>query len=410
MPLIKKDETFPPRSVMIILVGTPFSYKTSLAITAKDPILFDLEKGSERAHGRAETYRINESWKEVEDDLPNGLLKGFKTAVIDTCGSLVDDELWPYGRVIKYTKNDMQNWGTVKDLFKKFFSYIRKNDLDVVAISHEKSKDKNDETVYDLDISGGGKQLLLRQADQIGFISKKDFKEKDTVVTKTILTFWPTASLPFCKNVAALEDIVLPDCKSPEWEGFLDRVVIQPTRKAIVEMSEEQRSALQLIEQWREQITGIEATEDHVATDDLLKRASKAVAEITPEHMKKQIQAYLVGHLAKIGWKWVGADKVFKPVAATTAPVEEKKEETPPTVPPAEEKPPVVAETPAQMEETEQSNAIAEAARPPVDEIDLKAEAEAQRAELANPTTPQINKNPNLAPPKVDLFAKSEDK
>lgn len=398
MPVIKKDETFPPRSVAIIIVGTPFSYKTSLAITAKNPLLFDFEKGSERAHGRAETYRIDSSWKEVEDDLQAGILDSYDTVIADTGGSLVDDWLWEHGLKVKYTKNDMQNWGTVKTLFKNFFSSIRNKGKDLVVIAHEKSKDKNDETVYDLDISGGGKQLLIRSADQIGFISKRDFKDKGIVTTKTILTFWPTASLPFCKNVAALEDIVLPDCKSPEWEGFLDRVVIQPTRKAIVEMSEEQRSALQLIEQWREQIDGIEATEDHVATDDLLKRASKAVAEITPEHMKKQIQAYLVGHLAKIGWKWVGKEGKFQPVAATAAPVEEKKAETPPTVPPAEEKPPVVAETPPPVEE------------PPADEIDLKAEAEEQRAELANPTTPQINKNPHLAPPKVDLFAKAEDK
>src|SRR6184192_4206268 len=148
MPLYKKDESFPERAVMVILVGTPFSYKTSLAITAKNPINFDLEKGSERAHGRAETYRINESWKEVEDDLAAGLLTPFSSAVVDTGGALVDDYLWDYGRVIKYTKNDMQNWGTVKDLFKKFISKLRSTGLDVVVISHEKSKDKNDETVY----------------------------------------------------------------------------------------------------------------------------------------------------------------------------------------------------------------------------------------------------------------------
>ena len=352
MPLFNEDESFPERPVTIILVGTPFSYKTSLAITANNPLNFDLERGSERAHGRVKTYRINDSWKEVEDDLQAGLLTNFKSAIIDTAGSLVDDYLWEYGRVIKYTKNDMQNWGTVKDLFKKFISKIRGTGLDLVVISHEKSKDKNDETVYDLDISGGGKQLLLRSADQIGFIYKKDFKEGGQVVTKTILTFWPTANLPFCKNVAAISDIVLPDCKSPEWNGFLDRMVIIPTRKAIAEMSEDQAKALELIQTWHETI-------DAVQLDDAnLKALSTDISQITEEHLKKQVRAYLSAHLKKVEWKWDAPNKVFVPVNPPDSPVDDK--------------PLVTAE-------------------------DMVKEAEAQRASLNEPPT-------------EDLFASTEGK
>lgn len=413
MPLYKKDETFPERAVMVILVGTPFSYKTSLAITAKNPINFDLEKGSERAHGRAETYRINESWKEVEDDLAAGLLTPFNSAIVDTGGSLVDDYLWDYGRVIKYTKNDMQNWGTVKDLFKKFITKLRGSGLDVVVISHEKSKDKNDETVYDLDISGGGKQLLLRQADQIGFISKKDFKEGGQVVTKTILTFWPTASLPFCKNVAAIPDIVLPDCKSKEWEGFLDRMVIQPTRKAIVEMSEEQKNALVYIEEWRTTIDSIVPfTEEagYPKTDEILQQVLKAISEIPVEHIKLQVRTYFSAHLKTIGWAWNKAANKFLPAAAAPVvtpakAVEEKKEEAPATVPPVVETPPVEAEQVAPVEDKPQEE-------PPVEEIDLVKEAEAQRAaiKIPEPTGPRITPNPYMPPPTNDLFAKVEGK
>lgn len=380
MGLIKKDETFPPRSVMVIIVGTPFSYKTSLTLTAKNPLLFDFEKGSERAHGRAETYRVDNSWKEVEDDLAAGLLDAYDSVIADTGGALVDDYLWEYGLKVKYTRNDMQNWGTVKTLFKTFFSTIRGKGKDLIVISHEKSKDKNDETVYDLDISGGGKQLLLRQADQIGFISKKDFKDKGVVTTKTILTFWPTASLPFCKNVAGLEDIVLPDCKSKDWEGFLDRVVIQPTRKAIVEMSEDQKNAIQFIEEWRTSIDAIEPIEgDNDKTHTVLLETLNDIAKIEPEHMKTQIRNYFSGHLTKIDWGWVKEPKPGKFMPKAASPVVVKQEETP-TV---EEKP-IVADA------------------PPADAIDLVAEAEQQRADLS---TPQINKNPHTAPPKSDLFA-----
>lgn len=349
MPLIKKDQSFPERAVCIVIVGTPFSYKTSLSITSKDPIIFDLEKGSERAHGRAETYRVESSWKEVEDDLSIGLLNDFKTGIIDTGGALVDDYLWDYGMVVKYTTNPMQNWGTVKDLFKKFVSKIRGSGLDLVVIAHEKSKEKKDETVYDLDISGGGKQLLLRQGDQIGFITKQDFKEAGKVLTKTILTFWPTASLPFCKNVAKLPDMVLPDCNGPDWAGFLDREVIQPTRKAIREMSEDQVKALEFIEGWQSAIDAIipEAGKEDVTAKELLEtfKGEQGVANIAEEHLKKQVSAYFLSHLKKIGWKW---DKEISQFVPIVAPPVVKAEEKPAEVEKAPEtkpEPPAVVNT-----------------------------------------------------------------
>jgi len=271
--------------------------------------------------------------------LQQGLLTPFKTAILDTGGSIIDDYLWDYGLDIKYTKNLMQNWGTVKDLFKKFVSKIRLTGLDLVVISHEKSKDKNDETIYDLDISGGGKQLLLRQADQIGFISKRDYKEGGKVITKTILTFWPTSTLPFCKNVAGLEDIVLPDCKSPEWEGFLDREVIQKTKDAIASMSEDQVTALNMIAEWRLTIDALDGDDDTILAKEITETYAE-VAKLTPEHLKKQISAYFLVHLKKIGWKWdktanenKGAFVNTKPVVAETKPVEQLKADGPVNTP-----------------------------------------------------------------------------
>lgn len=385
MPLFKQDESFPERSVLIIIVGTPFSYKTSLAITSNTPILFDFERGSERAHGRAETFRVDGSWKEVEDELAQGLLTNYKTAIIDTGGAVIDDFMWDYGLVLKYTKNLMQNWGTVKDMFKKFVSKVRISGLDLVVISHEKSKEKNDETVYDLDISGGGKQLLLRQADQIGFISKKDFKEGANVVTKTILTFWPTANLPFCKNVAALPDIILPDCKSAEWEGFLDREVIQKTRKAIASMSQEQVNALNLIADWRFSIDALEPADGSADTfpDELLETYTELL-KIEPEHIKKQIAAYFQAHLAKVGYKWSNAAKAFI-----------LKEEKPATDP-------IVAEN-----TTTDPEKIAEAETPVNSESNPATLAQSQTAGTNGGSV--VNKNPHTAPVKDDLFAKTEE-
>jgi len=327
MGLIRKNETFPARPVVIIIVGTPFSYKTSMAITAKNVLLVDSEKGAERAAGRAETYRIEQSWKEIEDDINAGMLNEFDTVALDTGGSIVDDYLWEYGLVTKYTKNSQQNWGTVKDLFKKFVSKLRLQGKDLVIISHEKSKDDGEERIYDLDISGSGKQILLRQADQVGFVTKQDFKVSGKIITKTIITFNPTKSLPFCKNVAQLPDIELPDCNSPEWENFMDREIIAKTKKAITEMSDEQVKALDFIAEWRSSIDALVPGEDATTFPSELAETLKSIAEIKEEHLKKQIRAYFSAHIKNIGWKWDAEKKAF--VGSENKPQAEVKPEQP---------------------------------------------------------------------------------
>jgi len=306
MPLIQTTDKFPERPVLIIIAGTPFSYKTSLAITAENPLLIDGELGAERAFGRVPTFRIN-GWGEIEAEIQNGLLTPFKTAVIDTGKSVIDDHMWEYALSINYTKNKQKTFGDVADIFKKFVAKVQNNKMDIIVVSHEKSKDEDDARIYDLDITGSSKQLLLRKADQVGFAYKQQLKTPTGIITQTVITFNPKKEWPFCKNVAGLPDIILPDCHSPEWKGFADREIIQPTKRAIASMSEEQRQAMELVSSLQEKVDNSELS------DEGLKAVYNEILA-QPEHIKKQLVVYFNQHLKKVEWKANKKTRCFEPV------------------------------------------------------------------------------------------------
>lgn len=349
MPIYKKDQSLPEQPVIVLIYADPGTGKTSLGNTCATPLNIDFDRGFKRSVGRPDVL-MPSNWKEVEDELTSGTFDNYSTIVPDTAKGALDDFLMAHVKA-KYptTKDPRKYYGYLGDEFKLFVNQLRLKNKDIFLIAHAKDQEDGDTIRKIPDVTGQSSALLLRIADQVGYLTIRNGKRT--------ITFNPTEN-SIGKNVAQLPDIILPLHTSPEWTGFADREIICKVKEALTTMSEEQREALGFIESWREKIDQIVPLEEADKTDEMLKRASKAVAEITPEHMKKQVQAYLVGHLAKIGWKWNGAEKVFKSVKiieANTSPVSDDK--------------------------------------PASEEIDLVKDAEAQRAALA---------------PKEDLFASTK--
>lgn len=387
MPIVKKTEQFPERPVVILLVGTPFSRKTSLANTAKNPILVDADRGADRSYGRPDTFVIKEGWGELETEDNAGLFTGYDTAILDTAKAILDDFLMEYviSKNYKLRTNKMQMFGAIGDEFKLFINKRRASNMDIIIIAHDKTKDDDGVNVINPDITGGSKNLILRIADQVGYVSNKRIKRGENMVDIVTVNFNPNETTPFCKNVANLQEIELPHYSDPRWKDFMEREIIQPTKDAISKMTDEQRAALSFISDWHTAIEAIVPAdyEDEAKVDTVLKDTLNKIVEIPEEHIKKQIRSYFSAHIGKIGWGW---DKDATPAAFKPKTVSSP---ATPAIQPAEEKKPVSAETlppPVVVDETKP------AITPP------------------NPTTPMINKNPHTAKPDPnDLFAKAKE-
>lgn len=337
MPLINQDEQFPITPVIVMIVGTPFSYKSSLAMTANNAILIDGDRGAQRAVRNCPVLQVK-NWDEVRAENDNGLFKDKRTVILDTPKSLLEDFIWDWCQRQKYQADDRKVYGAIATEFKSFTSQRRLEGADLVIVSHEKSSEKKGGTVYEPDITGATKQLLLRMCDQVGFIEKREIKgpnSKNTI--QTVLTFNPTPEWPFCKNVAQLEDIIIPAYTSPEWKTLMDTHIIQPTKNAMSKMTEEQKGVLDLIAEWRLTIDALEGADDAILAKEIAETYSE-VAKLTPEHLKKQISAYFLAHLKKIGWKWDKTAADGKGAFVNTKAVETPSKSEQANIPAVEEK------------------------------------------------------------------------
>ncbi|MEG1838951.1 MAG: AAA family ATPase, partial [Bacteroidaceae bacterium] len=54
MPILKKEDVLPERPVIVVIYGTPGSGKSSMATTAKNPIMIDTDRGCDRACRRCD--------------------------------------------------------------------------------------------------------------------------------------------------------------------------------------------------------------------------------------------------------------------------------------------------------------------------------------------------------------------
>ncbi len=334
MPIVKKSEGLPPRPVIILIYGDPGVGKTSLNNTANNPLLLDFDRGVDRSYNRQDTLIISNGWEEIDNEEAAGTFAGYSLISIDTAKACLDDFLMEY--VIKQDgrlrTNKLKAYGSIGDEFKLFINKRRAGGVDILIIAHSKIDKDGDNTKITPDVTGGSLALLLRIADQVGYMFMQN--------NKRVIEFNPT-DRTVGKNVAGLPTLAVPDKSDPGYKGFVDREIIDKVKEALAKMTDDQRKALQLIEDWQTTIDAVPA--ESVA----LREATKQVSAIPEEHIKLQLRKYLSDHVKKCGMKWDAAADKFVPI---------KVEETPPppadTVPPAE----VTEETPpaAVEEKTEE--------------------------------------------------------
>ena len=109
--------------LITFIYGDPGVWKTSLAFTAKNPILFDFDKGAYRAANRKDTVQITK-WSEVATINANDL-EGYDTIIIDTAGRVLDmisDQLKTDAKNIRRGSNElsMQGYGKLGSMFTNF--------------------------------------------------------------------------------------------------------------------------------------------------------------------------------------------------------------------------------------------------------------------------------------------------
>lgn len=268
MPILRKEDILPERPVILVFFGVPGSGKSSIATTAKNPIMIDTDRGSDRACRRCDAIIAN-TWEDILAD--EGAIKDYDTVVIDTAKSVLDDFLavWVCEKDYKLKNNKLKMYGAIGDEFKLFVNRRRSEGKDIVFICHAKEDKKKDDIYTFPDVTGQSKDLLLRIADQVGYIQ--------IVNGKRSISFDPT-DLITGKNVARLPAMEIPDCNDPKFDTFMANI-IATTKQAIHKHSAEQEEALAKIREIKDAIAIMELPE---TADAILAE----ISSLTPIQMK----------------------------------------------------------------------------------------------------------------------------
>lgn len=221
----------------IVIYGPPGLGKTSLAFTAEAPLMLDFDNGSHRAVNRKDIVKVS-AWSDVSGITADDLAP-FKTIIVDTAGraldSITSDIIKTDPKGHKNGALTLPGYGTLKTRFTTFLRLLNSFGKDVVLIAHMDEQRNGDDLIERLDVQGGSKGEIYKAADAMGRLSMLN--------GKLLLRFSPSDAA-FGKNPGQLDPLTVPHCDSPEFDGFLGRV-IQQTKDKLNELSADQLAAVE---------------------------------------------------------------------------------------------------------------------------------------------------------------------
>lgn len=280
MPIVKKNDVLPERPVIIVIYGVPGSGKTSVATTALNPLLIDCDRGADRAVQRCDTI-MAKCWKDIDGE--REAMKEYKTIVVDTAKSMIDDYLSQYAidGNYKLKTNALKRFRQMGEDFKEFVNFLRSNGSDIVFICHDKETADGDVIKHSPDCTGQSKDLLVRIADQVGYIFIQNGKR--------CISFAPLDNF-VGKNVAGLGTVIIPDYGTTEFDTCMSDI-ISKVKNAIQSKGEAQAKANEQLSAIREHLAAAMTDGDIAALMEETKELPKIMQVPFFTEMQKNLAA-----------------------------------------------------------------------------------------------------------------------
>jgi len=165
------------KKIRILIAGYPGIGKSTLALSAPNPLHIDVDFGIDRIEPRyRKPYIQPQSYDEILEDLTSENVKDFETLVFDTGGKLISlMGLWAIKKDIKNGKRDgslsLQGYGTVGREFVRLMDYcfyeLQKH---IVVIFHAIEEKDGDNTRLRIKVEGQTKNNVWEPMDLGGFV------------------------------------------------------------------------------------------------------------------------------------------------------------------------------------------------------------------------------------------------
>ena len=177
MGLIKKPNELTVKTTLSALIyGQPGMGKTTLALSAPNPVLFDYDGGIHRVNAahRVPTVQIT-SWEETNEVLSSEEIEEFDTIVIDTAGKMLSFmDKFIIQTNPKMRKNDgtlsLQGYGVRKNMFINFVNQVSLMGKSVIFVAHEREEKNGDDKQIRPEIGGSSAGDLIKELDLVGYM------------------------------------------------------------------------------------------------------------------------------------------------------------------------------------------------------------------------------------------------
>ena len=246
-------------NIITFIYGDPGTWKTTLGFTARNPILFDFDKGAYAAGAfRKDSVQIS-SWSEVARFTAQDL-QGYDTIVIDTVGRALDmltEQLVTDSKNVRRGSTDlsMQGYGKLKTQFVNWLKMLRGMGKDIVLLAHAKAGTNDDgDATHAPDVQGSSLSEVYKVSDLVGFLTIEN--ERKSEVRR--LNFVPSSHY-YGKDRGRIGNItLLPMQNAPNQLAN----IIQATKDHINSLSAEAAKAQKELDDLRNDLLDAETTSD----------------------------------------------------------------------------------------------------------------------------------------------------
>lgn len=202
-------------NVKALVYGQPGVGKSSLALSAPQPVLLDFDGGIQRVNGAFQVPTLQvENWPQVNEALSEIESGGVpcKTIVVDTASKMLD---YMGADIIKnnpkYGKADgsltLQGFGVRKSMFINFLRRVALMGKNVVFVAHEREEKDGEMKVIRPEIGGSSAGDLIKELDLVGYMQSFSFEvtkngRHEIVVDRTVS--WSPTQKFYGKNTCNL--------------------------------------------------------------------------------------------------------------------------------------------------------------------------------------------------------------
>jgi hypothetical protein len=221
--LTKPSELKSPTTIKGLILGDTNNGKTTLALSAPDPVLIDFENGITRVSKQWQTISMQcKNFGDFLDFLNSKEIKQFKTIVVDPLGEMADQiKAYVINKDPKSAKDGRKLYPAIGNEFKNVWTILKNNGLSILFVSHTEEVMKNDVESLKIRCEGSFiKNFLPTQMDFVAILRRRDNKGK----TERFLDFQKNETFTFAKRWKELEGIIEVPTNTTE-NKFLTNVI-----------------------------------------------------------------------------------------------------------------------------------------------------------------------------------------